>query len=150
NIAQIYGLVEQQSILALAMEFVEGQELGRRMDEGHIPLEETLPIARQITEALEAAHERGIVHRDLKPANIKITSAGQLKLLDFGLAMALSDEFLTSSSGDPKVSQSPTRTRMTEDGMILGTAGYMSPEQARGKKVDKRADIWAFGVVLFE
>jgi eukaryotic-like serine/threonine-protein kinase len=150
NIAQIYGLVEDGSVLALAMEFVEGEELGRKMEREALSLEEAIPVARQIAEALEAAHEKGIVHRDLKPANIKITPAGQVKLLDFGLAMALSEEISPVSSGDIKVSQSPTRTRMTEEGMILGTAAYMSPEQARGKKVDKRADIWSFGVVLFE
>ncbi len=147
NIAQIYGLEESTGVLALAMEFVEGEELTQRIAIGPVPLEDAVPMARQIAEGLESAHERGVVHRDLKPANIKLTSTGQIKLLDFGLATALSgDASLTSS---PDVSKSPTQTRMTEEGMILGTAAYMSPEQARGKKVDKRADIWAFGVILF-
>jgi serine/threonine protein kinase len=117
NIAQIYGLEESDGTLALAMEYVEGEELTQHLARGPLPMDEALPIARQVAEALESAHERGIVHRDLKPSNIKITSSGQVKLLDFGLAMAYSDDPVISS--DTKVSQSPTQTRMTEEGMIL-------------------------------
>jgi len=137
NIAAIYG-IEQG---ALVMELVEGEDL-----HGPLPLETALHYARQIADALEAAHEKGIVHRDLKPGNIKVTPAGQVKLLDFGLAVAQASRPV---SGDP--TESPTLSlAMTQAGMILGTAAYMSPEQARGKPVDKRADIWAFGVVLYE
>ena len=135
NIATIYGIEGN----AIVMELVEGKDL-----DGPLPLEEVLPIARQIAEALEAAHEKGIVHRDLKPANIKITPQGVVKLLDFGLAKAVAEE-------PADMSNSPTLSlAMTSAGMILGTAAYMSPEQARGKTVDRRADIWAFGVVLLE
>src|SRR5207247_2088921 len=113
---------------------------------GRIPLEEALPVARQIAEALEAAHERGIVHRDLKPANIKISPGGTVKVLDFGLAKAV-----VAGTTSRDLSQSPTLTvNGTRDGVILGTAAYMSPEQARGKPVDKRTDVWAFGCVLYE
>jgi Tol biopolymer transport system component len=143
HIAAIYGLEER----ALVMELVEGPTLAERIAQGPIPLEEALPIARQIAEALEYAHEKGIVHRDLKPANIKLTADGQAKVLDFGLAKALANDPV---SGD-NPADSPTLTmRATQAGMIMGTAAYMSPEQARGKTVDKRADIWAFGVVLYE
>src|SRR5213594_4425058 len=125
----------------LVMEYIEGPTLA-----GPIPLAEALPIARQIAEALEAAHEKGIVHRDLKPANIKLTADGKVKVLDFGLAKAFDND---TRSSDP--ANSPTLTiSATRAGMILGTAGYMSPEQARGVPVDKRADIWAYGVVLYE
>src|SRR6058998_596830 len=127
----------------LVMEYVEGPTLA-----GPMPLAEALPIARQIAEALEAAHEKGIIHRDLKPANIKLTAGGKVKVLDFGLAKAFDTEPRNPSS-DP--ANSPTLTiSATRAGMILGTAGYMSPEQARGKPVDRRADIWSFGVVLYE
>src|SRR5437773_4968581 len=127
----------------LVMEYVEGPTLA-----GPIPLAEALPIARQIAEALEAAHEKGIIHRDLKPANIKLTADGKVKVLDFGLAKAFDNDPRNPSS-DP--ANSPTLTiSVTRAGMILGTAGYMSPEQARGVPVDKRADIWAYGVVLYE
>jgi serine/threonine-protein kinase len=130
----------------LAMELVEGEDLSERLSRGLVPVEEAIPIALQIAEALEAAHEQGIVHRDLKPANIKITEEGTVKVLDFGLAKAWESEGVDSS-----LSLSPTVTRhATVDGVIMGTAAYMSPEQARGKKVDRRADIWAFGVVLWE
>ena len=130
----------------LAMELVAGEDLSERIARGPIPVEEAIPIALQIAEALEAAHEQGIVHRDLKPANIKVTEDGTVKVLDFGLAKAWEKD-----SGDSSLSMSPTMTRhATVEGVILGTAGYMSPEQARGKKVDRRADIWAFGVVLWE
>jgi eukaryotic-like serine/threonine-protein kinase len=142
NIAAIYGVEER----ALVMELVEGPTLAERIAQGPIPLDEALDIARQIGEALEAAHEKGIVHRDLKPANIKITPDGRVKVLDFGLAKALAGDPV---SGDP--ANSPTLTmRATVAGVILGTAAYMAPEQAKGKAVDKRADIWAFGVVLYE
>src|SRR5437879_4958075 len=125
----------------LVMEYIDGATLA-----GPIPLAELLPIARQIAEALEAAHEKGIVHRDLKPANIKLTADGKVKVLDFGLAKAFDND---TRSSDP--ANSPTLTiSATRAGMILGTAGYMSPEQARGVTVDKRADIWAYGVVLYE
>jgi len=130
----------------LAMELVEGEDLSERIGRGSIPIDEAIPIALQIAEALEAAHEQGIVHRDLKPANIKLTDDGVVKVLDFGLAKAWETE-----TGESSLSLSPTLTRhATVEGVILGTAAYMSPEQARGKKVDRRADIWAFGVVLWE
>ena len=148
NIAQIHGLEESDGVRALVMELVEGDDLSQRITHGAIPLDEALPIAKQIAEALEAAHEQGIIHRDLKPANIKVREDGVVKVLDFGLAKALEPAGTASAS----VSQSPTITTpaMTHAGMILGTAAYMSPEQARGKTVDKRADIWAFGCVLYE
>jgi eukaryotic-like serine/threonine-protein kinase len=146
NIASIYGLEEDHGVRALVMELVEGPTLAQRIAAGPIPLDEALDIARQIGDALEAAHEKGIIHRDLKPANIKLTPDGKVKVLDFGLAKAFENE---SASGNPE--NSPTLTlESTRAGMILGTAAYMSPEQARGKAVDKRADIWAFGVVLYE
>jgi len=129
----------------LAMELVEGEDLSERIKRGPIPVEEAIPIAVQIAEAIEAAHEAGIVHRDLKPANIKLTEDGVVKVLDFGLAKAWETE-----AGDSSLSLSPTVTHATAAGVILGTAAYMSPEQARGKKVDRRADIWSFGVVLWE
>ena len=129
----------------MVLELVEGPTLTDRIVKGAIPLDEALPIAKQIAEALEAAHEAGVIHRDLKPANIKVREDGTVKVLDFGLAKALD----TISTGDP--SQSPTLTAAaTQMGVIMGTAAYMSPEQARGKTVDKRTDIWAFGAVLFE
>ena len=145
NIAAIHGFEEADGIKALVLELVEGPTLADRIAQGAIPVEEALAIADQIAEALEAAHEAGVIHRDLKPANIKVREDGTVKVLDFGLAKAL-DRTL---EGDP--SQSPTLTATaTQMGVILGTAAYMSPEQARGKPVDKRADIWAFGAVLFE
>ena len=132
------------------MELAEGEELGERLKRGPIPVDEAIALARQIAEALEAAHEKGIVHRDLKPANVKVTPDGRVKVLDFGLAKAWAGESPgASSSAD--FSRSPTLAHSsTAAGLILGTAAYMSPEQARGKAVDKRADIWAFGVVLYE
>src|SRR5260370_471042 len=127
------------------MELVEGPTLAERIQQGAVPLEEVLPVARQIAEALEAAHEKGIIHRDLKPANIKIKPDGMVKVLDFGLAKIAEQ---TTSAGNPEIS--PTRTlEATRAGQILGTAAYMAPEQARGKALDKRADISAFGVVLY-
>ena len=146
NIAAIYGLEDSGAKHALVMELVEGPTLAERIKLGPIPSEEALPFAKQICEALEYAHERGIVHRDLKPANIKVTPEGNVKLLDFGLAKALEGELTPAD-----VSSSPTMSRLaTKAGMILGTAAYMSPEQARGKTADRRSDIWAFGCVLFE
>jgi hypothetical protein len=146
HIAQIYGLEEAGGQKALVLELVEGPTLADRIGQGSIPLDEALPIARQIAEALEAAHEQGIIHRDLKPANVKVRPDGTVKVLDFGLAKAFE-----ADGSDPDASHSPTLTaRATQMGVILGTAAYMSPEQARGKPVDKRADVWAFGVVLYE
>ena len=131
------------------MELVEGEDLEERLRAGPIPLEETIEIARQIAEGLEDAHEEGIIHRDLKPANIKLSPDGKVKILDFGLARCLYGEALRASATE--LSHSPTLTRqVTQAGVILGTAAYMAPEQARGKRVDHRADIWSFGVVLFE
>ena len=145
NIAAIHGLEEADGIRALVLELVEGPTLADRIKQGPIPLDEALPIAKQIAEALEAAHEAGVIHRDLKPANIKVRDDGTVKVLDFGLAKALDP----SPTGDP--AQSPTLTAMaTQMGVIMGTAAYMSPEQARGKPTDRRADIWAFGAVVFE
>jgi eukaryotic-like serine/threonine-protein kinase len=149
NIAAIYGLEESGGARALVMELVEGQTLSERIAAGPIPLEEALAIARQIADALEAAHEKGIIHRDLKPANIKLTPEGKVKVLDFGLAKAFDPQ--TASGNNPNLANSTTLTlESTTAGVILGTAAYMSPEQARGKSVDKRADIWAFGVVFYE
>jgi hypothetical protein len=146
HIAAIYGLEKSGNIEALVLELVEGETLADRIAGGPIPVDEALGIARQIAEALEAAHGRGIVHRDLKPANVKITPEGKVKVLDFGLAKAL-----TGDRSSPDVTHSPTLTAAaTQAGVVIGTAAYMSPEQARGKSVDKRADIWAFGVVLYE
>jgi serine/threonine-protein kinase len=146
GIASIFGLEEAGGGRALVMELVEGPTLAERIATGPIPLDEALALARQIADALEAAHEKGIVHRDLKPANIKLTANNKVKVLDFGLAKAFEGE---AASGN--LTNSPTLTlEATRAGVIMGTAGYMSPEQARGKPVDKRADIWAFGVVLFE
>ena len=146
NIASIYGLEDSAGVRALVMELVEGPTLADRIREGAIPLEEALPIGKQIAEALEYAHEHGVVHRDLKPANIKVTHDAKVKVLDFGLAKALQGD-----AGPRDISNSPTITsESTKAGIILGTAAYMSPEQAKGKAVDRRADIWSFGVVLFE
>jgi len=150
NIAGIYGFEEVDGVLFTAMELVEGETLEERMARpGGVELEEILQIAGQIATALEGAHESGVVHRDLKPANVKITPEGYVKVLDFGLAKALLDDGPAPETS-PDLSQSPTMLQATGAGMILGTAAYMSPEQARGKPVDKRTDIWAFGVVLYE
>jgi Tol biopolymer transport system component len=149
NIAHIHGLEESVGTIALVMELVEGDDLSQRIARGAIPLDEALPIAKQIAEALEAAHEQGIIHRDLKPANIKVRSDGTVKVLDFGLAKAMEP----AAGSSPSMSISPTLTTpamMTGVGMILGTAAYMSPEQAKGRTVDRRADVWAFGCVLYE
>jgi serine/threonine protein kinase len=145
NIAAIYGLEDSNSELALVMELVEGPTLADLIAAHPIPFDDAWPIAKQIAEALEAAHERGIIHRDLKPANVKITPDGTVKVLDFGLAKVFEEE---SQASD--LSHSPTLVKGTQAGIILGTAAYMSPEQARGTAVDKRTDIWSFGVVLFE
>jgi serine/threonine-protein kinase len=148
NIAHIHGLEESNGVRALVMELVEGEDLSQRITRGPIPIDEALPIAKQIADALEAAHEQGIIHRDLKPANIKVRSDGTVKVLDFGLAKAIGPVGPTSNA-----SLSPTITTpamMTGVGVILGTAAYMSPEQARGKPIDTRTDVWAFGCVLFE
>ena len=150
HIAAIYGLEEAGTGKALVLELVEGPTLGERLAQGQLPLEEALTIARQIAEALEEAHEKGIVHRDLKPANVKLTAGGKVKVLDFGLAKAL-DPMTSSGSSASQLAHSPTMSLgATMQGVILGTAAYMSPEQARGANADRRADVWAFGVVLFE
>jgi eukaryotic-like serine/threonine-protein kinase len=146
NIGAIYGIEQSSNTPVLILELVEGPTLADRIATGPMPLEEALAVAKQIAEALEYAHDKGVVHRDLKPANVKITPDGVVKVLDFGLAKATEEP---ATSRDPSVS--PTLTiRQTQAGMILGTAAYMAPEQARGKSVDQRADIWAFGVVLYE
>jgi serine/threonine-protein kinase len=149
NIAAIYGLEESETKRFLVMELVEGDTLADRLQRGPIPVEESLKLALQIARALESAHEKGVIHRDIKPANIKVTADGKVKVLDFGLAKAF-----TPSEQDINLSNSPTMSMTsmaaTQQGIIMGTAGYMSPEQASGESADKRADIWAFGVVLFE
>ncbi len=146
NIAAIYGIEESGSTRALVMELVDGEDLSAHIARGAIPLAEALPIAKQIADALEAAHEQGIIHRDLKPANIKVRADGTVKVLDFGLAKARAQESPPSNSASPTM----TSPAVTEMGMILGTAAYMSPEQAKGRPVDRRADVWAFGAVLYE
>ncbi|MEJ2207240.1 MAG: protein kinase, partial [Gemmatimonadota bacterium] len=148
NIAGIYGLEEDGGHRFLALEYVEGETVAERITRGPLPLDETLDLCRQVAAALEAAHEGGVVHRDLKPANIKITPAGDVKVLDFGLAKSGSG---AASNSSIDISHSPTMSlAVTGAGVILGTAAYMSPEQARGKAVDKRADIWSFGCLLYE
>jgi len=147
NIASVYGFEEDAGVRFLVMELVEGEDLAARLARGRLPVDEAVVIAGQIAEGLEAAHERSIVHRDLKPANIKIDRDGNVKILDFGLARAYAGD---SDSGED-IENSPTITAaMTQAGTILGTAAYMSPEQAKGKSIDKRADIWAFGAILYE
>lgn len=146
NIAAIYGLEQAEGKRFLVLEFVKGETLAQRIDKGALPVDDALAICRQIADGLEAAHDKGVIHRDLKPANVMITNEDKVKVLDFGLAKALSDD-----TGGLDSSQSPTLTEaMTRPGVILGTAAYMSPEQAKGKSVDKRADIWAFGCILYE
>jgi serine/threonine protein kinase len=154
HIAQVYGVergpanAKPAAATGLVMELVDGPTLADRIAAGPLPVDEAIAIARQIAEALEAAHEHGIVHRDLKPANVKVREDGTVKVLDFGLAKMTAP----AAAGSASAAMSPTLTSpvMSQMGVILGTAAYMSPEQARGKTVDKRTDIWAFGCVLFE
>jgi serine/threonine protein kinase len=146
NIAAIYGVEQADAKRFLVLELVEGETLSERLLKGRLPLDETLEICRQIAEGLESAHEKGIIHRDLKPSNVKITPQGKVKILDFGLARAFHEQI-----SEVDLAKSPTITAdMTKPGVILGTAAYMSPEQATGRPVDKRADIWAFGCVMYE
>ena len=148
NIAAIYGIEESEGTRALVLELVEGPTLADRIKQGPIPIDAALPIAKQIAEALEAAHEQGVIHRDLKPANVKVREDATVKVLDFGLAKAFQPD-----SSDVSIAELPTislTAAATQMGMVLGTAAYMAPEQAKGKVVDKRADVWAFGCVLFE
>ena len=152
NIAHIYGIEESNGVRAIVMEFVDGEDLAERLRRGPIDLDEALPIARQIAEALEAAHDSGIIHRDLKPANVKVRPDGTVKVLDFGLAKPMAQGSGITDAATPSLANSPTITvpGVTLEGAILGTAAYMAPEQARGKAIDRRVDIWAFGCVLFE
>ena len=159
NIAAVYGLEKsdpstgsgQAAITAIVLELVEGETLADLIARAPIAVIDALPIARQIADALEAAHEKGVIHRDLKPANIKITPDGTVKVLDFGLAKLAEAGGAGAAGVSPGITNSPTLSmQATFAGMILGTAAYMSPEQARGKPVDKRADVWAFGGVLYE
>jgi len=153
NIAAIFGLEESDGVRALVMELVEGPTLAERLEAGALPFDELLPVARQIAGALEEAHEKGIVHRDLKPQNVKLSRAGTVKVLDFGLAKALDAPGAAADvARSPTLASSPTLTAAhgTQLGMVLGTAAYMAPEQAAGKPIDRRADIWSFGVLLYE
>src|SRR5262249_27241164 len=161
NIATIHGFEDSSGVHALVLELVDGPTLADRLEKGRLEIGEALGVAKQIADALEAAHEQGIIHRDLKPANIKVRDDGTVKVLDFGLAKLVEppgvvQAFRPAGPGEPEgphyASQSPTITTpaMTAAGMILGTAAYMSPEQAKGKPADKRSDIWAFGCVLYE
>src|SRR5262245_38775743 len=145
HIAAIYGTEETDGVRGIVLELVEGETLAERLHRGPLRLPETLVIARQVADALEAAHNKGIVHRDLKPANIKVTPTGVVKVLDFGLAKVKGDDQHDVGSAPPTVT-----VEGTTPGAILGTAAYMSPEQARGQDVDKRTDIWAFGCLLYE
>ena len=151
NIATIHGLEDSQGSQFLVMEVVEGGTLADRLTSGALPVPEALAIARQVAAALQAAHEKGIIHRDLKPANIAFSADGQVKVLDFGLAKALESGTGSAIDSPALVTRSPTLSlAATQAGMILGTAAYMEPEQAKGKPADKRSDIWAFGCVLYE
>ena len=147
NIGGIHGLEESGETQALVLELIEGPTLADRIAEGPVPVEEALNIAKQIADALEAAHDQGIVHRDLKPANVKVRSDGTVKVLDFGLAKAVTPEVGGTGGSD---AATMSLSAATQVGMVVGTAAYMSPEQAKGKVVDKRTDIWAFGAVLYE
>jgi serine/threonine protein kinase len=144
NIAAIYDLAKQDQSQFLVLELVDGETLAERIARGLIPVEEALTIAKQIAEAVEAAHEKGVIHRDLKPANIKITPGGKVKVLDFGLAK------IHETAGTANLSNSPTRVTAATSGMLLGTAAYMSPEQAKGRDPGRATDVWAFGCVLYE
>ena len=146
HIGAIYGVEEADGVRALVLELVDGATLAERLAVGPLSIQEALAVARQIADALEAAHEKGIIHRDLKPANIKITSDGTVKVLDFGLAKVFAPE----DSGSDRSLPLPMSSEPSREGVIAGTTAYMSPEQARGKPVDKRTDIWAFGCVLYE
>ena len=157
NVGAVYGFEETPDAAGIVMELVEGPTLGDRIAHGPIPIDEALKMARQIADALDAAHEKGVIHRDLKPANIKVTPDGKVKVLDFGLAKLAEGPPKGGQYDDrsvrlqPDLTVSPTVAVLaTSAGLILGTAGYMSPEQARGKAADRRSDIWAFGCVLFE
>ena len=158
NIAAIYGVERAEGTTALVMELVEGPTLGEAIETARgsgleargLPVSDALSIARQIADALDAAHGQGIIHRDLKPANVKVREDGTVKVLDFGLAKAMDPGGAATGAGSPFESPTLTSPAMTQAGIILGTAAYMSPEQARGRTVDKRADIWAFGCVLYE
>src|SRR5262245_53200234 len=150
NIAIIHGLEKSQGAYALVMELVEGEDLSQRIARGPIPIDDALPIAKQIVEALEAAHEQGIIHRDLKPANVKVRSDGTVKVLDFGLAKLAEAGPTTAGLSPLSISPTITSPAMTGVGVLLGTAAYMSPEQAKGRIADKRSDIWAFGAVFYE
>jgi serine/threonine-protein kinase len=145
NIAAIYDLEEANDTRFLVLELVDGETLADRIQRGPIPVQEALNVAKNICEALEAAHEKGVIHRDLKPANVKITPDGRVKVLDFGLAKAMENTPATTA-----LSSSPTMLSGTMGGMIIGTAAYMSPEQVSGKVSDRRSDIWSFGAVLYE
>src|SRR6478752_5694103 len=148
HVAQVYGLEESGNTIALVMELVEGEDLSQRISRGPVPIGEALQIATQVANALEAAHDQGIIHRDLKPANIKVRRDGTVKVLDFGLAKSLA----AAGNAGADLTNSPTiaTPAMTQVGIILGTAAYMSPEQAKGRRADKRSDVWAFGCVLYE
>src|SRR4029450_6553626 len=155
NIGAIYGFEDSEGVHALVLQLVEGPTLADRIAQGPIPVDEALQIARQIAEALEAAHDKGVIHRDLKPANVKVTADGTVKVLDFGLAKLLDAEGSPASQPrtySPALTNSPTLTSpaMTMAGVILGTAAYMSPEQAKGRPADKRSDVWAYGCVVYE
>ena len=152
SIAAIHGLERSAGVPALVMELVEGETLADRILRGPLPLDEMVQIARQIADALEVAHDRGVVHRDLKPANVKVRPDGTVKVLDFGLAKAIEPEGAGRAPAAAAATISPTMISpaMTQAGFILGTAAYMAPEQAKGRDVDARADIWAFGCVVFE
>jgi eukaryotic-like serine/threonine-protein kinase len=148
NIASVHGSDQEEGTTFLVMEHIDGEDLSVRLRQGALPIDDVIDICGQVAKGLEAAHAKGIIHRDLKPGNIKVTIEGQVKVLDFGLAKALEHE---SVIGEPVDDESPTLTdAFTQPGTILGTAAYMSPEQARGKAIDKRSDIWSFGCVLFE